>query len=79
MTWQPPIQFCQQTLTNGTNRNPENTMDKHNKHHKNKAKGSKQPLLPQLDLVAPLEPIIGKTDASVASGQKSKSSKGKGK
>ncbi len=54
-------------------------MDKHNKHHKNKAKGSKQPLLPQLDLVAPLEPIIGKTDASVASGQKSKSSKGKGK
>jgi hypothetical protein len=54
-------------------------MDKHNKHHKNKAKGAKQPQSSQLGIAVALDPTVDKTDTPAVSGQKSKSSKSKGK
>jgi hypothetical protein len=54
-------------------------MDKHNKHHKNKAKGSDKPQSLQPTFAAVQEPIIGKAAETMVSAQKAKPSKGKQK
>jgi hypothetical protein len=55
----------------------EKTMDKHNKHHKTKAKGSSQTLSPQSSLSVSAQSIGGKVDEPTVSAQKSKPAKGK--
>jgi hypothetical protein len=54
-------------------------MDKHNKHHKNKAKGTTKPQSSQPSTSILEEPIVHKTEDTIVLGRKPKSPTGKRK